>query len=100
MEETGATPQVPTSTNLQSGEALTLQAVKDLLKPMDEKISAILDTQIEMKTTTGEAAMLKRENEKLKHRVTKMEEINSNLNRSLTNLENRLLESNVILTGV
>ena len=59
MEDPTATPQVSPSTNPQSGKALTLQAVKDLLKPMDERISAVLDKQIEMKTTIGEAAMLK-----------------------------------------
>ena len=94
------TPTVPSSSSLQPGEVLMLQAVKDLLKPMDERISAVLNTQIEMKTTIGEAAMLKHENEKLKQKVTKMKEINSDLNRRLTNLENRIFESNVILTGV
>ena len=53
-----------------------------------------------MKATIGEAATLKNENEKLKQRVMKMEEMNCELHRRLSNLENRMLESNIILTGV
>ena len=63
----------------QAGEVLTLQAVKDLLKPLDERITEVLNSQAEVKATIGEAATLKSENEKLKRRVTKMEEINENL---------------------
>ena len=103
MEEPSLEPTTltrPSSSSTSSGGALTLQAVKDLLKPMDDRITAVLKTQMEMKATIGEAATLKSENEKLKQRVMKMEEINCELNRRLTNLENRLLESNIILTGV
>ena len=49
-------------TDRMENEPLTLQAVKDLLKPLDERISKVLNTQLEMKTTIGEAATLKLEN--------------------------------------
>ena len=103
MEEPSSDPTTlttPPSSNPTSGGVLTLQAIKDLMKPMDDRITAILKTQIEMKATIGEAATLKSENEKLKQRVTEMEELNYKLSRRLTNLENRFLESNIILTGV
>ena len=84
----------------QAGKVLTLQVVKDLLKPLDERITEVLNSQAEVKATIREAATLKSENEKLKRRVTKMEEINENLCRRLSAIENRLLESNIILTGI
>ena len=84
----------------QQGDVLTLQAVKDLLKPMDERITEVLNSQIEVKATIGEAATLKSENKKLKCRVTKMEELNLTLCKRVSDLENRMLESNVILTDI
>ena len=74
--------------------------VKDLLKPLDEQITEVLNSQAEVKGTIRETATLKSENEKLKRRVTKMEEINENLCRRLSAIENRLLESNIILTSI
>ena len=65
----------------QKGEVLTLQAVKDLLRPMDERITEVLNRQIKVKATIGEAATLKSENERLKRRVTRIEEINQNLSK-------------------
>ena len=48
------------------GDVLTLQAVKDLLRPMDERITEVLNSQIEIKANIGQAATLKSENERLK----------------------------------
>ena len=59
-------------------EALTLQAVNDLLKPLDERITKVLSTQVEMKTTIGKVATLKNKNEKLKQIMCKIEEIMKN----------------------
>ena len=53
-----------------------------------------------MKDTIGEAATLKEENEKLKQRVAKVEEIKKQLTKRLSSLENKMMESCVILTGI
>ena len=55
-------------------KALTLQAIKDLLKPMDDRITKVLYTEVELKETIGVATNLKSENEKLKQKVLLMEE--------------------------
>ena len=83
-----------------TSEKLTLQAVKDLLEPLDIRMSKVLSTQEEMKTTIGEAVTLKTENERLKQRMSEIEEKNEQLSRRLSDLENRLLVNNVVFTGV
>ena len=60
-------------------EPLTLAAVKDLLQPMQANINEILITQWELKNSISEAATLKEENEKLKHRMEKVETANKDL---------------------
>ena len=87
-------------TGKMESEPLTLQAVKDLLKPLDERISKVLSTQEEMNTTIGEAATLRLENEKLKQRMTEVESMNKKLSKRLSKLENKLLECNIVLTGI
>ena len=48
----------------------------------------------------GDAALLKEENEKLKQRMTKMEGTNQRLQQGISALEDKLLETNIILTGI
>ena len=55
------------------GDDLTLEAVKDLLRPLNERLNELLSSQNEMKETIGEATTLREENEKLKQRVAKAE---------------------------
>ena len=81
-------------------EPLTLQAVKDLLKPLDKRIRKVLTTQVEMNTTIGEAATLRLENEKLIQRMTEVESMNEKLSKRLSELENKMLECNIVLTGI
>ena len=91
-----ASPKLP-------GEAkseLTLEAVKKLLEPMNERINKILTEQTKTNDTIGSAALLKEENEKLKQRMSKIEETNKLLQQRINNLENRILGSNIILTGI
>ena len=83
-----------------TGEKLMLQSIKDLLKPLDERMTKVLSTQEEMKSTIGEAATLKSENEKLKQRMSEIEEKNEELSKRLSDFENRLLENNIVLTGI
>ena len=82
------------------GTPLTLEAVQRLLQPLDERINEELNQQKEMINIIGEASMLKEENEKLKQCVAKVEDINGKLAKRLTHLENKMMESCVILTGV
>ena len=77
-----------TETGKMENEPLTLQAVKDLLKPLDERISKVLTTQEEMNATIGEAATLRLENENLKQRMTEVESMNEKLSKRLSELEN------------
>ena len=81
-------------------EELTLQAVKDLLSPMNDRINKILVEQTKMNETIGDAALLKEENEKLKQRVILMEETTQKLQQRISALEDKLLETNIILTGI
>ena len=82
------------------GTPLTLEAVQWLLQPLDERINEVLNQQKEMINIIGEGSTLKEENEKLKQRVAKVEDINGKLVKRLTHLENKMMESCVILTGV
>ena len=63
------------------GTPLTLEAVQNLLKPLNDRINEVLNHQKEMKNTIGGAAKLKEENEKLKQRVAMVEETNVKLNK-------------------
>ena len=82
------------------GDDLTLEAVKDLLRPLNKRLNELLSSQNEMKETIGEATTLREENEKLKQRVAKAEIINDQLTQRIVRLENKMLESSVILTGI
>ena len=94
-----ATP-IPAELMNTNKEELTLQAVKDLLSPMNDRINMILVEQTKMNETIGDAALLKEENEKLKRRVILMEDTTHKLQQRISALEDKLLETNIILTGI
>ena len=84
----------------EQGTPLTLEAVQCLLQPLDDRINEVLNQQKEMINTIGEASMLKEENEKLKQCIARVEDINEKLTKQLTHLENKMMESCIILTRV
>ena len=75
---------------------LTLEAVECLLQPLDACINEVLSYQKEMKDTIGKASTLKDE----KQRVTKVKEINAKLCKRPNSLENKMLESYIVMTVV
>ena len=84
----------------EQGTPLTFEAVQRLLQPLDDRINEVLSHQKELKDTIGEAATLKEENEKLKQHVAIVEETNNKLKKHLTHLENKIMQSCIILSGI
>ena len=74
-----------------------VEALEFLLKPIRDDIK---DLKQELKQDITGSHQLIEENKMLHHRVQRVKAKNIELSKRLTDLENKLLESNVILHGI
>ena len=77
-----------------------LTAIEMLLKPIRDDIKDLLVTQRELKEELTLSKYLKIENRKLTNRIELVEKENRDLSNRVTNLEDKILESNLIFNGI
>ena len=88
------------SPELQEFKADMMDCFKELLTPIKISIQEILQVQKDLKDGLVESKVIKEENERLKWKVTTVEKNNEELTQRIIQLENKLLESSVILHGL
>ena len=77
-----------------------MDCFKELLNPIKDSITEILQVQKELKEELVESRDVKAENERLKQKVLSVENNNEKLTQRIIKLENRLLESSVVIHGL
>ena len=87
-------------TNSKKLDQPMLDALAELLQPIKDDIKDLLNTQNELKEGLVECKRLREENSKLQYRIVKVEQENKNLIKRVANLEDRILESSVIIQGL
>ena len=77
-----------------------LKAIERLLKPMRNDISTILKSHKELKDNLIQMTKLQEENVTLRERVEKIEARNERLSKRVSALEDRILQNNIIISGI
>ena len=108
-ENSGATPS-PTPDKLKQREpdelALSkldqsvVAAIKLLLQPIRDDVKDLISSHKEMRETISEVTKLREENVILQQRVETVERKNQKLTDRINTLENRLLETSIVISGI
>ena len=77
-----------------------MDCFRELLNPINNSIKEILQVQKELKEELVDTKDVKIENEWLKHKINMVVQDNEKLTQRVVRLENRLLETSVILYGI
>ena len=77
-----------------------LNALEKMLQPIKDDIKNLLSTQKELKEGLVECTRLREENNRLHNRIVIVEKKNSELCNRVSYLEDRILESSVIIQGL
>ena len=88
------------SPELQALKLDMMECFKELLNPINDSIKEILQVQKELKEDLVETKDVKAENERLKHQVSAVEKNNEGLTQRIICLENKLLETSIVLHGL
>ena len=76
------------------------EVIKEIQQPMDAKLDALIDIQNKQREQDENMQELKKEQNNLKRKYEKTEHENENLKIRMSKLENKLLESNLIMHGI
>ena len=105
-----ATPQKPNQSSKNAPKVYSpelmefkkdmIECFKDLLNPINNSIKEILQVQKELKEELVDTKHVKAENEWLKQKVITVVKDNEKLSQHVVKLENRLMETSVILSGI
>ena len=98
--ETGKKPQKAYSPELLELKNDMMECFHELLIPINSSIREILQVQKELKDEIVDTKDVKAENDWLKQRITTVEDNNKKLLQRVVRLENKLLESSVVLYGI
>ena len=97
----GKEEEVPnTPNNIQAIDKDVLKALEFLLEPLRSDIKALTTSHDEIKSDMRETISLNAENRKLVDHIKVIENKNEELSNRVSELENRLLASNLIITGI
>ena len=106
QQQSGATPtpSTPLSPQLEQLKAdlqvLHQADLKKMIDPLKESINALLQIKNAWESSIQECAKVKEENELLNKCVSQVELENKRLTEKIRNIEDKMLESSVVLTGL
>ena len=104
---TGSTPKpdklkqpTPDEEALSKLDQMVVTAIKLLLQPIRDDVKDLLDSHNEIKTELGKLNRLREDNTRIQTRVEAVEKKNRELASRWCSLENRLLETSMVISGI
>ena len=90
----------PQDEQLKGIDQQLVTAIKILLQPIRDDVKTLIESHNEMKININELTKISEENQILHRRVEEVESKNKELTKRVCSLENKLLESSIVINGI